>query len=154
MGAKNQVKLPHCWLWAKAASTSQSRKRFKQPSRRSCRTWVSKIVKMDENGAFTIIYPWSMAIFIRKIVQNCYRVTLLCLNRSNHDVQQWMERAFPILFSEMGRSLASHLFCSSFQALKIFRDQGHLKGEIAAMHRLARVDQATCLKGSDMSSEG
>ena len=41
----------------------------------------------------------------------------------------------------------------NFQALKIFRDQGHLKGEIAAMHRLARVDQATCLKGSDMSSK-
>lgn len=33
-------------------------------------------------------------------------------------------------------------FQAALQALKIFRDQGHLKGEIAAMHRLARVDQA------------
>lgn len=28
--------------------------------------------------------------------------------------------------------------------MKIFRDQGHLKGEITAMHRLAQVDQAFC----------
>ena len=43
----------------------------------------------------------------------------------------------------MGRFVPSHLFLGPvFQALKIFRDQGHLKGEIAAMHRLARVDQA------------
>lgn len=27
--------------------------------------------------------------------------------------------------------------------MKIFRDQGHLKGEITAMHRLAQVDQAS-----------
>eukprot|EP00438_Fugacium_kawagutii_P024246 Skav223107 [mRNA] locus=scaffold419:720976:725769:+ [translate_table: standard] len=33
-------------------------------------------------------------------------------------------------------------FQAALQALKIFREQGHLKGEVSAMHQLARVDQA------------
>ena len=36
------------------------------------------------------------------------------------------------------------MLVTQLQALKIFRDQGHLKGEITAMHRLAQVDQASC----------
>lgn len=109
MFAQHQVKLPHCWLWAVAASTSTCRKRFKQPSRR---TGPNLGVTICENGAFTMHLPsftpdlWNL--WPCSYGKWCKIATEWCFIRANHDVQQWMEWAFPIafpiLFSEMGRS--------------------------------------------------
>jgi len=66
----------------------------------------------------------ALAIFRDLQLPECEATALLAVSRSCLDFD--MQEAFQ----------------AALQAMKIFRDQGHLKGEITAMHRLAQVDQA------------